>query len=166
MDKRWIGIIIILLVGLSAMFLIVESSNTVGHALAVVGDLSVTIPNGFKVGETSANDASMANSEGGTIFLKYISKGKNSLRYFEGNLTDLKNNSNITVLDYSSNGTIHTIKYVNPNSKYENHNETLVFFEKEGRTLSMKLVKYTHFEHQDEDINFIINNIKIDYKQD
>ena len=165
MDKRWIGIIIILLVGLSAMFLIVESSTTVGHALAVSGDLSITIPQGFKVGETGATHVSMYNQDDNIIFVDYLQKGNKSLEYYENNLTDLKNNPDITILGNSSNGTTYTIKYINPNSKYKTHNETLVFFVAEGRTLSMKLVQYDNFKNQDEHIKFIIDNIKHDYKQ-
>ena len=61
MDRRWIGILIILIVGLSAMYLIVDNSNTVGNAISVIGDVSVTLPPGYKTGATHATDFSMYN---------------------------------------------------------------------------------------------------------
>ena len=80
-------------------------------------------------------------------------------------MTALKNNPDITVYDYSSNGTVHTIHYNDPNSKYKNHNETLVFFEKVNRTLSMRLVKFDSFSDQNDIIFFIMDNVKKDFKQ-
>ena len=34
MDKRWIGIIIILIIGLGCMYLIVDNSTSVGNAVS------------------------------------------------------------------------------------------------------------------------------------
>ena len=166
MDRRWIGILIILIVGLSAMYLIVDNSNTVVNAISVIGDVSVTLPPGYKTGATHATDFSMYNpSNENTIFVNFLEMGNHSQKYYKKNLTALKNNPDITVYDYSSNGTVHTIHYNDPNSKYKNHNETLVFFEKVNRTLSMRLVKFDSFSDQNDEIPFIMDNVKKDFKQ-
>ena len=165
MNKRWIGIIVILFIGLTAMYFIVETSDTVGNSISVVGEMTITLPPQFKTGDNSGPQVSMSNDEGNIIFINYLNKGGSSLEYFKTNLTALESNPNITVLNYTSNGTVHTIKYIDPNSKYKNHNETLVFFEKEHRILSMRLVCYDNFKHQDEDISFIIDHAKHDFKQ-
>lgn len=166
MDSRWIKIIIILIIGLSAMYLIVDNSDTVGDAITVIGDVSITLPPGFKTGDTHATDVSMYDpSNNNTVFINYLKAGNHSLKYYKSNLSALKNNPDITIFNHESNGTVHTIQYNNPNSKYENHNETLVFFEKENRTLSMRLVKYDSFNDQDKDISFIVDHTIKDFKQ-
>ena len=165
MNKKWIGIIIILFLGLIAMYLIVDSSNSVGNSITVIGDMAITLPPHFKTGESSGPMASMSNSEGNIIFINYLKKGGSSLKYYKNNLTSLESNPDITVLNSTSNGTVHTINYINPNSKYENPNETLVFFEKDNRVLSLRLVCYDNFKEQNEDISFIIDNAKHDFKQ-
>ena len=166
MDRRWIGIIIILIIGLSAMYLIVDSSNTVGNAIAVIGDVTVSLPPDYKTGATHTTDFSMYNpSNNHTIFVNFLDMGNHSGKYFKNNLTALKNNPDITIYNYSSNGTVHTIQYNNPNSKYSPHNETLVFFEKVNRTFSIKLVKFDNFSDQNDEIEYIMKNVQKDFKQ-
>ena len=166
MDKRWIGILIILIIGLSAMYLIVVNTTSVGNAVAVVGDVSVTLPPSFKTGATHVKDTSMYNPDNNkTIFVNFIGKGDNALKYYKGNLSSMKRDSNINILDNSTKNNTGIIHYENYKSKYGNPNEALVFFEKDNRTLSIKLLRYDDFKDQDKDIEFIIENIKLDYKQ-
>ena len=47
MDKRWIGIIIILIIGLGCMYIIVDNSNSVGNAVTVISDVTITLPPGY-----------------------------------------------------------------------------------------------------------------------
>ena len=47
MDKRWIGIIIVLLAGLGCMYLVVSNSTSVGNAVSVISDVAVTLPPGY-----------------------------------------------------------------------------------------------------------------------
>jgi hypothetical protein len=166
MDTRWIKILIILIVGLSAMYLIVDYSNTVGNAITVIGDVSVTLPPGYKAGDTHAKDASMYNpANNNTIFIKFLEKGNNSLKVYKQNLNSLKGNDNVTILDHSKKDNYYVIHYKNYATKYNNPNETLVFFAKDNHTFSMRLVKYDSFDSQDKPISFIIDNIKLDFKQ-
>ena len=46
MDKRWILIIIIAIIGLSSMYLIVDESMTVGSAITTFSKTTITIPEG------------------------------------------------------------------------------------------------------------------------
>ena len=166
MDTRWIKILIILIIGLSAMYLIVDHSNTVGNAITVIGDVSVTLPPGYKTGESHATDASIYNpSNNQTIFIEFLGKGDNCLKSYKQNLNSLKSNDNVNIIDHSKKDDYYVIHYENYATKYDNPNETLMFFAKNNRTLSMKLVKYDSFESQDKEISFIIDNVKQDFKQ-
>lgn len=49
MDKRWIYILIILILGCVCLYFIVDSSTTLGHANTYVGKFTVTLPNGYNV---------------------------------------------------------------------------------------------------------------------
>ena len=165
MDRRWYGIIIILIIGLSAMYLIVDNSTSVGNAVAVVGDVSVTLPPTFKTGATHVKDTSMYNSDDNIIFVTFIGKGNNALKYYKGNLSTMNNNPNINILDNEDKNNTGIIHYENYKSKYDNINETLVFFEKDNRTLSIKLLNFDNSKDQENVISFIKENIKLDYKQ-
>jgi len=166
MDTRWIKILIILIIGLSAMYLIVDNSDTVGNAISVIGDVSVTLPPGFKAGDAHATDVPMYNPDNNnTIFMEFIGKGNTSLKNYKQSLNSLKSNENVNVLDHSKKDNYYIIHYENYASKFDNKNETLVFFEKCDRTLSMKLMKYDSFDTQDKEISFIIKNLKQDFKQ-
>ena len=166
MDTRWIKILIILIIGLSAMYLIVDNSNTVGNAITVIGDVSVTLPPGFKAGDTHATDASMYNPDNNnTIFMEFLGKGNTSLKSYKQNLNSLKSNGNVNILDHSKKDNYYVIHYEDYGSKYDNPKETLIFFEKDNRTLSMRLVKYDSFNTQDKEISFIMDNVKQDFKQ-
>ena len=166
MDIRWIKILIILIIGLSAMYLIADNSNSVGNAICVIGDVTVTLPSGFKTGDSHATDVSIYNPDNNnTIFIKFISKGNGALKTYNDTLDSLKHNDNVIILDHSKKDNYYVIHYENYKTKYNNPNETQVFFEKDNRTLSMKLVKYDSFDTQDKEISYIIDNTQLDFKQ-
>ena len=61
MDKRWILIIIIAIIGLSSMYLIVDNSMTVGSAITTFSKTTITIPEGFSVEDTNNNLVTLYN---------------------------------------------------------------------------------------------------------
>ena len=77
----------------------------------------------------------------------------------------MNNNPNINILDNEDKNNTGIIHYENYKSKYDNINETLVFFEKDNRTLSIKLLNFDNSKNQENVISFIKENIKLDYKQ-
>ena len=159
MDNRWYAIIIILIVGLSAMYFVVSSSNTVGSAVIIVNDVSVTLPDNFKIIHNQADESELQNRNGNeTINIQYLCNGNNSLKEYEKELKSL-NNSDIEVLENSTNGTVHKIICKNT-TKYG-----LYYFEKYDRTL---MIKATHFNNESDEnstVNYIIDSILPDFKQ-
>lgn len=159
MDNRWYAIIIILIVGLSAMYFVVSSSNTVGSAVIIVNDVSVTLPDNFRIIHNQADESELQNRNGNeTINIQYLCNGNNSLKEYEKELKSL-NNSDIEVLENSTNGTVHKIICKNT-TKYD-----LYYFEKYDRTL---MIKATHFNNESDEnstVNYIIDSILPDFKQ-
>ena len=161
MDKRWIAIIIILIAGLSAMTYIVLTSNTVGNAVTVVDDITISLPPGFKILGTHTGEATLV-SEGGsneTVYIKYLNDGNTSSKAFKKRVTSIENNVEFEITKKSNN----TMQVRNITS---NNNMTLKYFEKYDRTLYMKLTGFDNENEANKIINFIVDNAKPDYKQD
>ena len=55
MDRRWIYIIIIFIIGFAALFYIAESSTTVGSAVIGINTFTTSIPDDYNI-ENSQND--------------------------------------------------------------------------------------------------------------
>lgn len=159
MDKKWIGLIIILIVGLLAMGYIVTSSPSVGNALTVIKDVSVTLPDGFRILDTSSDEAKLSEDNGDNrIVLKCMGKDKNPVKAYKSELKKQKSKGEFEVTENGNN----TIKLTN----YTSGKVTLIkFFDKENRTFSMKVDDFTGEAKQVDDINFIIDNIVLDFKQ-
>ena len=78
MDKRWISILIIIILAICCGYLIVSSSNTVGNAIVDVNKSTVTIPHHFSVG-SEEKDSIVLNERSGTakLFVKDLGKISN-----------------------------------------------------------------------------------------
>ena len=67
MDRRWMGIFIIFLVGVLGLAMIVDTSDTVGQAVTVCNEMTVTIPDGFKLFLSNPTNTTLINNENETI---------------------------------------------------------------------------------------------------
>ena len=165
MDKRWIGIIIILIIGLGCMYLIVMSSTTVGNAVSVIEDVTITIPPGYINSEDGGSFCVLHNkATNETIRIKCLDDGKNSTQKYEGQLKTLKEQYDITIDNNFTNKTLSMIEYENASSA-DNSNITLVYFDKCNHTFSMKMEHFTDSESKENAISFIIDTLKYDFKQ-
>ncbi len=63
MDKRWIGILIVLIAGLGCMYLIVSNSNSVGSAVSVINDVTITLPPGYITSEDTSHMCVLHNKQ-------------------------------------------------------------------------------------------------------
>ena len=61
MNNKWLIIIFVLLIGLGSLYLIVESSNTVGSAIMGVSKYTVTLPDGFSNAKAGDETPTMVN---------------------------------------------------------------------------------------------------------
>ena len=96
MDKRVIMIIAILIVGISCMYVIVDNSTSIGKAITTFSKTSITLPNGFSVGETDSKSAQLYNKRSNEKINIYdLGKGDSTKEKFK-NVTDIyKNNPDL-----------------------------------------------------------------------
>ena len=63
MDKRWIIIIIILIVGFSSLYFIVNDSMRLGKAIDTIDNVIITLPTDFKIGEKTPTSAELMDRD-------------------------------------------------------------------------------------------------------
>ena len=104
MNNKWLIIIFVLLIGLGSLYLIVESSNTVGSAIMGVSKYTVTLPDGFsnaKAGDETPTMVNGATKE--TIVFKDLGKEKKMPKIIKSEYDNLTNNDEIEILKNTTN---------------------------------------------------------------
>ena len=161
MDKRWYGIIIILLAGLACMYLIADNSFNIGHAVMVVDDISVTLPNNFMILSNDQTTLSLKNRQNSeSILVKYLSDGNNSQKEYDNHLK--AKNSDLDITKHISNESAKTIYYKNTTSGKE---FLMSYVDAYDRTLLIKMENYNNTDNQNSDLMFIIKGLQPDLKQ-
>ena len=166
MNNKWLIIIFVLLIGLGSLYLIVESSNTVGSAIMGVSKYTVTLPDGFsnaKAGDETPTMVNGATKE--TIVFKDLGKEKKMPKIIKSEYDNLTNNDEIEILKNTTNNTqnnVHTIIYKNLTN---DENYSMIFFTKFNHGFSLKIWNYISENELIDHVNFIINTMQPDYKQ-
>lgn len=165
MDKRWILILIILIIGLGLMYCTADNSNTVGSAITTFGKTTITIPDGFSVGETESNSEELFK-KGSTEVIRIYDFGKDS-----GDKNILKNLTKeyIAINEYK-NISYNTTKIDNikiHQAMLETHNDTHVIssFYLYEHTYILDMSGYKDMNSLNKDLEFILDTIHPDYKQ-
>lgn len=168
MDRRWISILIIIIIACVCGYLIIQSSDTVGNAIVDVNKSQVTIPSGF-TGDSDVDSATFLDkSQSRSIYVKDLGKIDNALSSFKSSEKELNNDNNI---DIQSNDTakigdvtVYTVYYINSTNSDSKlmSNSYLYSYE------HTYLVKMNGFDNQNELNNYlekIVKTIKPDYKK-
>lgn len=163
MDKRWIYILIIAIIGISCMFLIVESSTTIGKATVKVDNFLITIPDSFNIHNDGSDYADLINRKTNErILVKDLGKGDRIEEKMSEVYESYSNNeSYYNVKNVTVNDTIPTIYY----EDYNNTINQINFITKFNHTFS---VKSSHFHDNatiEENAEFIIDSLVPNYKQ-
>ena len=160
MDKRWIGILLILIAGMSCMYVIVDNSNSVGNAITVISDVSIVVPPGLKINGDNANDVTLLNKETNeSIFIQCIDK--NPKKEFNNEIKAFQNANNVEMTN-RSNSTLQIIDFKNIDT---GQNTSFILFKKAKHSFIMKMDNYHDMAKQDKEMTFVIDNLKPDYKQ-
>ena len=160
MDKRWIGILIIFIVGIVCMYYIVEDSPSVGNAMTVINDVSVSMPLGYNILHSTADSVTLLSKNNESIFLNCTNGTPDKL--FKKEITSFQNNNNVKV---KNNLTNDTLKYVQFEDLNSGNNTSFACFKKEGHTFLMKIEGFTDMNKEKKDVMFVIDNIIHDFKQ-
>lgn len=158
-------IIAILIVGISCMYIIVDNSTTIGHAITTFSKTSITLPEGFSVGETDSKSALLYSKKSNeTINIYDQGKGDSTKDSFK-NVTDTyknnpkydninettKNVNNITVLQL----TMETNNTLSSSSVFYDYNHTYL----------IELSGFEDINKLNKDLEFVITTLQPDYKQ-
>lgn len=157
MDKKWLGILVILLVGIGCMYIIVEHSPTVGKAVTVVDEMTITLPSGFNILKEAKKSVDLMDHGNHTANVTIIGLGDTTTKRYDSALKSLEKNDEIKV--QSKNETIKTIKYKNLTSDNE---YSLTYFERDNRTVQLKMDIYDDWQN---DWKFITETVQHNFKQ-
>ncbi|WP_406533778.1 hypothetical protein [Methanobrevibacter sp.] len=162
MDKRWILILIILIVGCACLYHIVDSSTTVGDAITVVNKSVITLPSDFSIDSDDKSSVTLINKDTNeTIFIKDLGKSDTAFDCFKKDLKSLDgvvNNSTLNI----DNITTYRIDMQNSTTK---SNTTLVYVYSSNHTFTIKFNDYTDQNELNQDLNFIVSTLSPDFKQ-
>jgi len=167
MDKRWICILIIAIVGFAGLYYIVDNSSTLGSASVYVNKFKVTLPHDYNVagdGKTYMDAVNKQTNE--HIVIKDVGKGNLISSEIVKRTDNFKNNENITSTEYSSieinceNMT--TLEYKTINN--DNINK-IIFMTKDEHTFSFECKNFHDETKLKNDVSFLMDTLMRDIKQ-
>lgn len=169
MDKRWISILIIIIIAVCCGYLVVSSSNTVGSAIVDVNKSTVTLPSDFSiVGSESNNVNLLKRSTSEKIFIKDLGKLDDAKESFDRKLDYFLMTEDIEVLDNKTNLTsefdCYAIYYQNI-SDAESANQSDIYVYKYNHTYLLKFSGYSDINQMNHDLDVVVNTLKLDYKK-
>ena len=156
MDKRWIAILIIMIIGIGCGYFISQHSTTIGHAIADVSKSTVSLPYGFSVGPTDETSLGLEN--------RNIAKKR-----FKSERKEISQSGNIKILD---NDTIDTpsglkvyLAHYTDSDKAQLKNQSIAYYYTHGHTFYTKLTGFSNIGNMDEKLIFISDSLQPDYKK-
>ena len=168
MDKRWIYILIILILALISGYYAVMQSTNVGSAITNINTSLITMPADFEVSHSSAKSVELGNGKTAeNIYLEDFGKTHDAFERYENNLKETEDYDDLSNIRNSTNTTSTSIKYYTV--RYENTtsgiNVSKTYFEKNNHTFYLKLTNYKNETSYNSDLRFIIDNLTPDYKK-
>ncbi|WP_407392045.1 hypothetical protein [Methanobrevibacter sp.] len=169
MDKRWILLIIIAIVGISCMYNIVTTSTSIGTPITNLNKSLVTIPDDYGIGDTDKKSVEIYNKscEEEKLYIEDLGKVNESLDKFNSKLNKLSHDSNVKIIKNSSNYTdgidVHSVYYQkldNPD-KYE----SVSYITCINHTFYIKMYGYDDLNQMDYPFNFVVDTLQPDYKR-
>lgn len=147
-------------------YLIVDSSITVGKSVTVVDKYVFTLPEGFSIGDSQTyNDAAIEHD--GTpekITIKLLDKNttvKKEIKKFNSHFNEsYKVIANNTTTKTPKGHTVHTFYYNNTTD-----NLSSSFVKRLDHTFLIETVGYNDIKDLNEDVYYVIDTLRPDYKQ-
>lgn len=164
MDKRWIYIIIILIIGLSTLYYIVSSSNTVGSASVDVSSFIITLPGDFHIDMTDDAGATIIDrTTDEKLIITDLGKGKSIDNLTRDDLKKSKKMKSVKIENETvslNNITIKTVFVIDDDTI-----NSTSYFMKFNHTFSIDAYNFNDKDTLYDNIDFIIDSLKRDYKQ-
>ena len=169
MDRRWILILIIIILAVCCGYFVVSNSDTVGNAIIDINKSTAVLPPGFSVGGSDSSSISLyQKNHPEKIFIKDLGKGEFALDEIDKKNKSFSNNPDIEILDNVKNITedreLYTIHYQNYSDK-ESLNLSVSYLNTYNHTFLLKCSGFNDINQIDKNLNFLAETIKPDYKK-
>ena len=167
MDKRWILIIIILLVGISALYFSAIESNGVGNAVTTIQNVVVTVPAEDMIGRTTDTSLELVGRENNeTMNITLIREKDVAFDLMQSDLKNIKKSNALNVENDTQdfNGKIgYVIKYQEIKED-TTLNHTVAYVNKLNKAFIIDSYGYDDADKQVKDLTYIIDTLKLDFK--
>ncbi|MGN0176896.1 MAG: hypothetical protein ACI389_03580 [Methanobrevibacter sp.] len=169
MDKKWILILIFLIVGCCCLFYVVETSPTVGNAITVVNKTIVSLPDEFSIeNKENAYSTLINKNTNEKIIIKDLGKKDSALDNFKEKSINLSKNPDIIHVNNSTlninNITTYKIDYQNI-TKENNSDLSNVYIFTCNHTFLIKLENYNNSTKLNNNLDYVITHMTPDFKQ-
>lgn len=169
MDKRWIGILIILIVGCACMYYIVDTSTTVGNSITVVNKTVVTLPNDFSIEDSASNSAKIINKDAHEhIYFEDLGRTDIASDSFNQKLMELEGDPYILINGNSTVNINNISVYKIDCANFTTENATnisICYAHTCYHTFLIQFKNYSDSAKLDKDLDYIVSNMKADFKQ-
>ena len=141
------------------------TSTSVGNAVSVISDVTVTVPPGFITSEDKGSFSVFHNKQTNEVVrVRCLDDAKSYVDKYNSQLETLKGQDDIKITKKLKNDTLAMIEYENQSST-DKKDITLVYFDKCEHTFSMQLEHFTEDSRKEYVIDFIMDTMKYDFKQ-
>ena len=169
MDRRWILILIIMILAVLCGYHIVSTSDSVGNAIIDVNKSTAVLPPGFSVGESNSDSVALyKKNQPEKLFIKDLGKGSFGEDEIIKKNKSFTSNDDIEIINYKENITddtqFYTIYYQNY-SDTESLNQSVSYLNKINHTFLLKCSGFSDAADMDKNLNFLTETIKPDYKK-
>lgn len=170
MDRRWIAILIILIIGVGCGFFIAQHSTTIGHAIADVSKCTVSQPYGFSVGPSDDTNLELENrNTKEKIFIEDLGPKDTAKKSFKSKLKEISESETVKIIDNKTINTPNGLKlYIAHYTDSDNEslkNQSIAYYYTYNHTFYTKLTGFDDIGNLDEKIIFISDSIQPDYKK-
>ena len=167
MDKRWIYIIIIAIIGVGCLYFIAESSTIIGSANTDLDKFLLKVPDSFNIEKSTDTQIRLINRQSGErINILFLGTGSDVDDDIDNKIESLSKNTNITLLKNTTlklkNTTVPCIYYEkSPNTSVNK----VAFITKFDCKFSIECANFNDNESVDKNIKEISDTLKRDFKQ-
>ena len=168
MDKRWIMILIIIIIAGICGYFIASSSDTVGNAIVDVNTFTVTVPHNFGIDSTVDETIFIKRGSNEKVLLKDLGKQDSGLKEYNKKIKSFSKNDDIKILNNTTttngNCKIYMINYESSSQKNMS-NQSMAYLYTYEHTFSVKLTGFSDTDYMNDVLNFIAQTLKPDYKK-
>ncbi|WP_298500435.1 hypothetical protein [uncultured Methanobrevibacter sp.] len=168
MDKRWIYILIIFIIGVSCLYLVADTSTTIGKANVKVNAFLITIPDSYNIDDTGGAYAQLINRNTNEIInVEDMGKGNTIKDFSDIEIDMLEMNESFSKVEKGTfkidNESYTCISYETDSD--DNTTNQIIYFTKYNHTFRIESTNIQNNNTLKDNIKFIMDSLTPNYKQ-